>query len=334
MTVDRRSVIVSSAAVIVSTGLTTQTAISAERPAAFKVSAGPFGVKSVNTLSFRIENQTNDLQLRVTWPDAPGPFPVIIFSHGAASSKDLYTRVINHWASHGYAAIQPTHVDSESLGSKMGSITPTQLLMGRIGDMQFILNNMNAIADKAGIPGKLNQDQIAVAGHSFGGQIALIMAGLPLMTPEGPKSYGDQRIKALVSYNGTGPMDRIANDKWGEVTVPVLAASGTNDPGATGDGLLRSWRWRIGAYDLVGSKEKYAVSIAMGDHYFGGLICREGAGGKPDPEGLSYVNGASTAFLDAYLNGNAAAKNFLHTADLPAFTNNRAFLERNLGAKP
>ncbi len=75
-------------------------------------------------------------------------------------------------------------------------------------------------------------------------------------------------------------------------------------------------------------------SIAMGDHYFGGLICREGAGGKPDPEGLSYVNGASTAFLDAYLNGNAAAKNFLHTADLPAFTNNRAFLERNLGAKP
>ena len=155
------------------------------------------------------------------------------------------------------------------------------------------------------------------------------LQGLAIATPAGPKSFGDKRVKALVSYNGTGPMDRIANDKWGDVLVPVFAASGTNDPGATGDGVLRPWRWRIGAYDLAGSKEKYAVSIAMGDHYFGGLICREGAGGKPDPDGLSFVNGASTAFLDAYLNGNAAAKKFLRSADLPALTNNRAFLERS-----
>lgn len=328
MTINRRSMIVSAATVVATHTFITQSARAAVKPAAFKTEPGPFGVKTADTLVFRVEDQAKDLQLRVTWPDGKGPFPVIVFSHGAASSKDLYTRVINHWASHGYAAIQPTHVDSESLGFKMGDITPTQLLMGRIGDMQFILNNMNAIADKAGIAGKLNQDKIAVSGHSFGGQIALIMAGLPLATPEGPKSYGDKRVKALVSYNGTGPMDRIANDKWSEVTVPVFAASGTNDPGATGDGLLRAWRWRIGAYDLAGSKEKYAVSIAMGDHYYGGLICREGAGGKPDPDGLSYVNGASTAFLDATLNGNKAAKKFLRTADLPAYTNNRAFLER------
>jgi dienelactone hydrolase len=329
MTIDRRSMILSATAAVTFAELCAIPARGADKPAAFKLAAGPFAVRTANPLVFPIPDQSKDLQLRVTYPDGPGPFPVIVFSHGAASSKDLYTRVIDHWASHGFASIQPTHMDSESLGFKMGSATPAQLLLSRIGDMQFIMNNMDAIAAKAGIAGKLNKDKIAVSGHSFGGQIALIMAGLPITTPDGgAKSYGDKRIKALVSYNGTGPMDRIANDKWSDVTVPIFAASGTNDPGATGDGVLRPWRWRIGAYDYAGSKEKYAVSIALGDHYFGGLICREGAGGKPDPEGLSFVNGASTAFLDAYLKNDAAAKKFLRSADLPALTSNRAFLER------
>lgn len=320
----RRELIIGGAAAFMA-----RPSLSAQATPAFKTMTGPFGVITANPVVFRVEAQSKDLQLRVTTPDGPGPFPLVVFSHGAASSKDLYTRVIDHWASHGYAAIQPTHIDSESLGFKFGSVTPAQLLSSRIGDMQFIFDNLEAVAAKAGVLGKLDQGKIAVSGHSFGGQIALIMAGLPLVTPEGGvKSYGDKRVKALVSYNGTGPMDRIANDKWSEVTVPVFASSGTNDPGATGDGMLRPWRWRIGAYDFAGSKEKYAVSIASGDHYYGGLICREGAGGKPDPDGLSYTNGASTAFLDAYLKNDAAAKKFLRTADLPALTDNRAFLER------
>lgn len=300
-------------------------------PPEFKLKAGPFGVKTANPLVFRMEPQKKDLQLRVTYPDGPGPFPVVIFSHGALSSKDLYFRVVDHWASHGYATIQPTHVDSESLGYKFGVVSPGDVLFLRIADMQYVFDNLDAIAEKAGIAGKLNKDKIAVSGHSFGGWIALIMAGLPLMMPDkSMKSFGDSRVKALISYNGVGQMDRVANNNWGDVKVPVFAASGTNDPGATGDGILRPWRWRMGAYDYAGSKEKYAVSIINGDHYFGGLICRDGAGGKPDPEGLSFVNAASTSFLDAYLKDDMAAKQFLKTADLRPLTNDRAFLERTL----
>jgi hypothetical protein len=58
------------------------------------------------------------------------------------------------------------------------------------------------------------------------------------------------------------------------------------------------------------------------------LICRETAGGAPDYEGLSIIRGTSTAFLDAYLKNDAAAKEFLATADVKAMTNNRASLER------
>jgi len=299
------------------------------RIAAFKTAPGSFPVQVANTIVFRVEEQGKDLPLRVTTPVGAGPFPVVVFSHGAASSKDLYTRVIDHWASHGYAAIQPTHIDSESLGFRFGSATPAQVLSSRIGDMAFILDRLEAIAEKASVPGRLDATKIAAAGHSFGGWIALIMAGLPVIMPDGSsRTFGDTRIKALVSYNGVGPMDRVDNNGWKNVTVPVFASSGTNDPGATGDGILRPWRWRLGAYDFAGSQEKYAVSIALGDHYYGGLICREEAGGVPDPQGLAYTNGASTAFLDAYLKGDAAARRFLRTADLPSLTDNRAFLER------
>lgn len=327
MGLNRRAFLVTTSAAVAATNVS-QAAGTAPQ---FKNQPGPFSAKVANPVTMRMDAQNKDLQLRVTVPDGPGPFPVIVFSHGALSSKDLYFRVVDHWASHGFATIQPTHVDSESLGYKFGAVNPGDILFLRIADMQFVMDNMDAIAEKAGVGGKLNKQKIAVGGHSFGCWIALCMAGLPVIMPDNSiKSFGDARVKALVSYNGTGQMDRIPADRWGDVKVPIFAASGTNDPGATGDGILRAWRWRIGAYDLAGSKEKYAVSITMGDHYYGGLICRDGAGGKPDPEGLSYVNGASTAFLNAYLGGDKEAKAFLKTADLRPLTNNRAFLERTL----
>ena len=298
---------------------------------AFKRDAGPFQVESANPLTYHVDQQDKDLSVRVTYPSGPGPFPVIVFSHGAMSSKDLYGRIADHWASHGYVTILPTHLDSESLGYSFRNPLPREkIFFGRIGDVTFLLDHMDDIAKQSGLAGKLDLSHIAVAGHSFGGWVALILAGLPVTMPDGTqKSFADPRIKALVVYNGIGPMDGIDPNGWGKVKVPVFAASGTNDPGSTGDGVLRPWRWRIGAYDLAGSAEKFAVSITSGDHYYGGLICREGAGGAPDPAGLAIVNGASTAFLDAVLKGNQAAKRFLATADLPSLTGNRGFLERH-----
>ena len=298
--------------------------------AAFKRAAGPYPIKSEPNLSFRLDSQQKDLRVRVTFPDAPGSYPVIVFSHGAMSSKDLYNRVAEHWASHGYITVLPTHLDSESLGYSLRNPLPREkVFFGRIGDLEFLLNNLDSIATSAGIPGRIDQGRIAVAGHSFGVWSALIKAGLPVTMPDGSqKSFVDSRVKAIVAYNGIGQIDGIDPAGWSKINVPVFAATGTADPGGTGDGIIRQWRWRIGAYDLATAAERYAVSITLGDHYFGGLICREGAGGAPDPSGLAIVNGASTAFLDAVLRGDASARQFLRSADLPALTDNRGFLER------
>ena len=71
---------------------------------------------------------------------------------------------------------------------------------------------------------------------------------------------------------------------------------------------------------------RYGVSIAGADHYYGGLICREGTG-KPDPDGLAVTNAMSTAFLSGYLNNDGAARTLLQHADLPKLSNERGFLE-------
>jgi predicted dienelactone hydrolase len=297
------------------------------------IGTGPFPVKVANPLSFPMPAQKKNLLVRVTYPDPSTSsdgrnFPVILFSHGALSSKDLYTRVADHWASHGFVTIQPTHLDSESLGVKAGPTDSMALLASRIDDMKFLLDHLDDVAAQSpALSGRLAPDKIAVGGHSLGVVVALAMAGLQIKRPEGGTiDASDRRVRALMSYNGVGPMPFLADD-WSTVKVPVFAASGTNDPGLTGDGVIRPWRWRMGAYDLTAGAQRYGASIAYGDHYYGGLICREGAGGKPDPEGLAIVDGLSTAFLDAVLWNNHPARLLLENADIAALTNDHAFLE-------
>lgn len=296
---------------------------------------GPFPVKVANPLSFTMPDQKKDLLVRVTYPDPSAPsdgrhFPVILFSHGALSSKDLYTRVVDHWASHGFVIVQPTHLDSESLNYKMGSLDSTALVFSRVGDLKFLLDHLDDIAAQSpALSGRLAKDQVATAGHSFGAEIALALAGLGLKQKNGAVvNVGDPRVKAVVTYNGIGPVPN-ASDDWTTVTLPVFASTGTNDPSNTGSGELRSWRWRMGGYDLTAGKERYGVSIAGGDHYYGGLICREGTG-KPDPDGLAVTNAMSTAFLSGYLNNDANARALLQKADLPKLSNERGFLESTI----
>ena len=48
-------------------------------------------------------------------PDAPGPHPLIVFSHGFGGSSRGYVGLSSYWASHGYVVIAPSHADSVQL---------------------------------------------------------------------------------------------------------------------------------------------------------------------------------------------------------------------------
>jgi len=83
----------------------------------YKLKTGPYTVESRQSFELRDPRRDKIIPLRITWPNARGPHPLIVFCHGALGSKDAGQPLVQHWASHGYVVIQPTFGDSMSLMS-------------------------------------------------------------------------------------------------------------------------------------------------------------------------------------------------------------------------
>lgn len=80
------------------------------------------------------------LPIKVSFPQEPGKYPVIIFSHGARGSKNNYQPLIRYWVCHGYVCIQPTHSESLTLAREGGTVS----------------GNSSQMANSTGTSGKFN----------------------------------------------------------------------------------------------------------------------------------------------------------------------------------
>src|SRR3954453_8460143 len=53
--------------------------------------------------------------VKIYFPQSgPGPFPVILFSHGMGGNRDGYEYLGRHWASHGYVSVHVQHLGSDN----------------------------------------------------------------------------------------------------------------------------------------------------------------------------------------------------------------------------
>src|SRR5262245_53216482 len=82
--------------------------------AAYKLADGPYAVETIDQ-TLHDAKRNKDLRVRLLIPKTAGPFPVIVFSHGAGGSGQNYFPLTGFWATHGYVVIQPTHNDSLAL---------------------------------------------------------------------------------------------------------------------------------------------------------------------------------------------------------------------------
>ena len=78
-------------------------------------------VVSVSPVVLPAPGRAMDLQVRVSAPVTGSELPVILLSHGHGNSNNLsslngYAPLASSWAAHGFAVIQPTHLDSKTLG--------------------------------------------------------------------------------------------------------------------------------------------------------------------------------------------------------------------------
>lgn len=299
---------------------------------------GPFKVRHNTELVFYDLIQERDVQLQVAWPSGKGPYPVVVFSHGAFCYPQQYARVTDFWVSHGYIVIFPDHLDSPN-GPKMRPTDIPKMLTARSHDMSFMLDSLDDI--EARIPeleGRIDHDRAVAAGHSFGGMIAMLKLGLKMesQTDGTLVDMADDRFKAAIVMSGVGEMQPMKSlpqvptmsaDAFDGLTQALIASGGTRDEGNVGTGELYPWEWRMSAYTLAPTGDKYAVVLQDADHYLGGLICRSNKGGDDDPVAVEVVRAAQTAFLDAYVKRDQAALEWLRTYDFGAMSDGRATLE-------
>ena len=70
--------------------------------------------------------------------------PVIIFSHGNGQSLHAYGPLADHWAAYGFVVIQPTHLDSRTLGLAPDDPRRPHLWRFREEDLAAVLDGLGS----------------------------------------------------------------------------------------------------------------------------------------------------------------------------------------------
>jgi len=192
-----------------------------------------------------------------------GKTPVIVFSHGLASRPEDYTSGLQHLASYGYLVVAPQHPGSDTIYLQEmfqgyhRNIFDLQEFINRPKDISYVIDELQR-RNASEFEGRLDLENVGMAGHSFGGYTSLAIAGATidfanlkrdcernygaldvslllecraLELPRQDYSFRDNRVKAVFAAN---PVNRsIFGPKGlGKIAIPTLLASGSYDPAA------------------------------------------------------------------------------------------------------
>lgn len=125
-------------------------------------------------------------------PPQPGPWPLIVFSHGRGGTGPAYINTLKLWASAGYVVVVPTY----PLTSALTPGTPkTDDLANQPADVSFLIDGALDRGDDDPLAGLIDPDRIGLAGHSLGGFTSLAAAYNPKLR--------DERVDAVAEWAGS-----------------------------------------------------------------------------------------------------------------------------------
>lgn len=278
------------------------------------------------TFDWQDEKRNRRIPVKIYHPkDVPGPFPVILFSHGLGGTRETYRYLGEQWAANGYVCVHVQHIGSDDSAWR-GQQRPMESLrkaanldnsIARPLDVSFVIDQLAKLnqSDET-FKGRLNLDQIGCAGHSFGGQTAFLIGGQQL----GGAALGqlasriipkleDPRVKAILPMSPAVPeAQAVLDHAYSKITLPTFVMTGTEDDSPIGATQAED---RRKPFDhLPKGTIGYLLIFEGGDHMvFSG---RPRAVAKPtDARFQELIRLSSTAFWDAYLKNDETARQWL-----------------------
>src|SRR5256714_7950899 len=170
--------------------------------------------------------RNRDVPAKIYFPtESAGPFPVIIFSHGLGGTREGYEYLARQWTANGYVSVHLQHIGSDDSAWR-GTDQPMQTMrqaanlqnsIDRPKDVQFAVERLIEMnKTDAKLKGKLDLENLAIAGHSFGAQTAMLIAGQKLggaMLASRAGKPSDDRFKAVLAMSESAPALRIQPDE-------------------------------------------------------------------------------------------------------------------------
>ena len=274
-------------------------------------------------------------RLYLPYQASPGhPVPLVVFSHGLGGSRMGYSYLARHWANAGLASLHPQHVSSDNsvwrgnpleLLQRLQTAARESEALARVLDLRFALNQVLA-SDQGQL---FDVSKIAVAGHSYGANTAMLVAGAKVETGSATlRDLWDRRMQAAILISappllGQGPAEQVL----GSVSVPTLHITSLEDT-INLPGYSSTVNDRIAIFDaMTQSTRALAVYNTGGHSIFTDRTTRSG------PEASARIKGAtqelSTIFLRQSLHFGNIQLNTEHRSEHPAMKPKHAELLDN-----
>ncbi len=268
----------------------------------------PAPVVSVKPIVLPAPGRGTDLRVRVSAPATGYDLPIIVFCHGFGSSLDGYGPLADFWAAHGFMVVQPTHLDSRTLGLAPNDPRTPRIWRYRVEDVKRVLDNLDLLeAAVPGLAGRVDRTRIAAAGHSFGGQTAGVLLGLRVMDPVtgAGEDLSDARITAgvLLATAGKGGADLspfaaehfpFMNPDFSAMRTPALIVAGDRDNSPM---TVRGPDWLADPY-LLAPGDKSLLTLFEAEHSLGGIPGYEAKETTDEsPERVAVIQHLTWAYL-------------------------------------
>lgn len=283
---------------------------------------GPYepGVRTMTiTKPSAVDGEPRELELVIWYPappdagprdeaerailDAPvdasgGPYPIVLFSHGSCGYPRQSLFLTPWLATHGYVVVAPPHPGNTIFEIATCSGAPGSATE-RPADMIAALDAILAENADASSPfaGMLDEDAIAMTGHSFGGFTTFRVA------------EDDDRITAAIPMAAAAPAGF-------RLDVPSLALIGDVDSVVDNDGNVAAYR--------LSARPKWLVNIRHTGHYAFSDGCFPGPDCDPplvltQAEAGPRVRRWVLPFLKVFLDGDLSFAPFLAEEAGPSF---------------